>query len=62
MNELERLISNFEYDRRKADTFDDHLRYFIEDLLTIVKNNEEYERGYNDGFNEASEILEMLEI
>lgn len=60
MEELLRLINNFEYDRNKAGLLDDQTRYFLEDARNLLGEVEEfaereYERGKDEGFKEGQD-------
>lgn len=73
MEEFERLINNFEYDRRRANMLDENLVNFLQDLKIIAqdvgKDIEEqieeaiekaYEEGKDDGRDEALPDVNML--
>jgi flagellar biosynthesis/type III secretory pathway protein FliH len=58
MEELLRLIKNFEYDRQKSGLLDDETRYFLEDVVKFAQEvkkfaEEEYERGKDEGYEEG---------
>jgi hypothetical protein len=58
MEELLRLINNFEYDRNKFGLLDDETRYFLVDIRNLIEDavnfaEEEYERGKDEGYEEG---------